>query len=116
MHRVGFTSPELLHEGGSIIAGLDRLLGRTWDPRPLARWEALLDDSLLRQSGHAAVLRRAEIHIDGKENCWQIGLFRQREVLFASTFVAAGCSRRRQTTKSVIVEPLTVGVLADGLV
>jgi hypothetical protein len=58
MQRVGFTSPQLLHEGGSIIAGLDRLLGRTWDPRRLARWEALADDSLLRQSGGAAALRR----------------------------------------------------------
>jgi hypothetical protein len=58
MQRVGFTSPQLLHEGGSIIAGLDRLLGRAWDPRRLARWEALLDDSLLRQSGRTAALRR----------------------------------------------------------
>ena len=29
--RIGFTSPQLLYEGGSIIAGLDRLLGRSWD-------------------------------------------------------------------------------------
>jgi hypothetical protein len=58
MQRVGFTSPQLLHEGGSIIAGLDRLLGRARDPRRLARWEALLDDSLLRQSGRTAALRR----------------------------------------------------------
>ena len=72
MQRVGFTSPQWLQEEGSIIAGLDRLLGRTWGPRPLARWEALLDDSLLRQSGHAAVLRRAEIHIDGKETAGKL--------------------------------------------
>jgi very-short-patch-repair endonuclease len=39
--RVGFTSPQLVCEGGSIIAGMDRLL-RTWNPRRLARWEALL--------------------------------------------------------------------------
>jgi hypothetical protein len=58
MQRVGFTSPQLLHEGGSIIAGLDRLLGRTWDPGRLARWEGLLDDSLLRQSGRAEAMRR----------------------------------------------------------
>jgi hypothetical protein len=57
MQRVGFTSPQLLHEGGSIIAGLDRLLSRTWDPRRLARWEALLDDSLLRPSGRAEAMR-----------------------------------------------------------
>lgn len=55
--RIGFTSPQLLLEGGSIIAGIDRLLGRTWDPRRLARWEALLDDSLLRAGGRARVMR-----------------------------------------------------------
>jgi hypothetical protein len=32
----------LLHEGASIIAGLDRLLGRTWNPRRLARWRPCL--------------------------------------------------------------------------
>ena len=56
--RIGFTSPQLLFEGGSIIAGIDRLLGRTWDPRRLARWEALLDDSLLRAGGRARAMRR----------------------------------------------------------
>lgn len=58
VQRVGFTSPQLLHEAGSIIAGLDRLLGRTWDPRRLARWEALLDHSLLRPSGRAEAIGR----------------------------------------------------------
>ena len=58
VQRVGFTSPQLLHEGASIIAGLDRLLGRTWNPRRLARWEALLDHSLLRPSGRAEAMRR----------------------------------------------------------
>jgi hypothetical protein len=58
MQRVGFTSPQLLHEGASIIAGLDRLLGRTWNPRRLARWEALLDHSLLRPSGRAEAIWR----------------------------------------------------------
>jgi hypothetical protein len=42
VQRVGFTSPQLLHEGASIIAGLDRLLGRTWNPRRLARWRPCL--------------------------------------------------------------------------
>jgi hypothetical protein len=56
--RIGFTSPQLLYEGGSIIAGFDRLLGRAWDPRRLARWDALLDDSLLRSSGRARAVRR----------------------------------------------------------
>jgi hypothetical protein len=56
--RIGFTSPQLLFEGGSIIAGIDRLLGRTCDPRRLARWQALLADSLLRTSGRARAMRR----------------------------------------------------------
>lgn len=56
--RIGFTSPQLLYEAASIIAGLDRLLGRNWDPRRLTRWEALLDASLLRSSGRARAIRR----------------------------------------------------------
>jgi hypothetical protein len=56
--RIGFTSPQLLYEGGSIIAGLDRLLGRGWDPSRLARWHALLDESVLRPAGRAQVTRR----------------------------------------------------------
>jgi hypothetical protein len=56
--RVGYTSPQLLYEGGSIIAGIDRLLGRTWDPRRVARWEGLLGDSLFRVGGRARVMRR----------------------------------------------------------
>jgi hypothetical protein len=55
---VSVPSPQLLYEGGSIIAGMDRLLGRLWDPRRLARWEALLRGSLLRSSGRAEVLSR----------------------------------------------------------
>lgn len=51
--RVGFTSPQLLYEGGSIIAGIDRLLGRTWDPRRVVWWERLLGESLLRAGGRA---------------------------------------------------------------
>jgi very-short-patch-repair endonuclease len=56
--RIGFTSPQLLYEAASIIAGMDRLLGRSWDPRRLARWEALLDESLLRPSGRARAIGR----------------------------------------------------------
>jgi hypothetical protein len=54
--RMGFTSTQLLHEGASIIASADRVLGRRWDPRRLARWEALLDDSLFRPAGRARAL------------------------------------------------------------
>jgi very-short-patch-repair endonuclease len=55
--RMGFTSTQLLHEGASIIASADRLVGRRWDPRRLARWEALLDASLFRPAGRARALR-----------------------------------------------------------
>ncbi|HET9778431.1 MAG TPA: hypothetical protein VFP81_04000 [Propionibacteriaceae bacterium] len=56
--RTGFTSPQLPFEGGSIIADIDRLLGRTWNRRRLERWEVLLDDSLLRAGGRVRVRRR----------------------------------------------------------
>ena len=56
--RIGFTSPQLLYEAASIIAGMDRLLGRTWSPRRLARWQAMLDDSLLRPRGRARAMRQ----------------------------------------------------------
>ena len=55
--RMGFTSTQILHEGASIIATADRLLGRPWDPRRLARWEALLEDSLFRPAGRARAIR-----------------------------------------------------------
>ena len=58
--RMGFTSAQLLHEGASIIASADRLLGRRWDPRHLTRWEALLNDSLFRPSGRARAQRHWE--------------------------------------------------------
>jgi hypothetical protein len=54
--RMGFTSTQLLHEGASIIASADRVFDRRWDPRRLARWEALLDDSLFRPAGRARAL------------------------------------------------------------
>ena len=56
--RVGFSKPQLLYDGASVIAGLDRLLGRAWDPRRLRAWNGLLEASLLRSAGRAAVLQR----------------------------------------------------------
>jgi len=55
---MGYTSPQLLNEGASIIASADRLLGRSRDPKRLARWESLLDDSLLRPTGRLRAMRR----------------------------------------------------------
>jgi hypothetical protein len=69
--RVGFTSPQLLYEGGSIIAGLDRLLGRSWDPSRLARWHALLEESVLRPAGRARATRRWKMNNDPTRKCWK---------------------------------------------
>lgn len=56
--RLGYTSVEVLHEGGSIIAGADRALGRTWDPIRLRRWNALIEDSLWGRTGLARARAR----------------------------------------------------------
>ena len=56
--RLGYTSRELLREGGSVIAAADRALGRSWDPTRLRRWNALIEDSLWGAAG----LARARAH------------------------------------------------------
>jgi len=56
--RFGYTSVELRNDGASIIAAADRALGRSWDPRRIQRWNALLDDSLLGMSGRRRVHQR----------------------------------------------------------
>ena len=56
--RVGFVAAQIIYEAGDIIAGLDRLLGRQWDPRRLARWHALLNQSMLRPAGRARLFAR----------------------------------------------------------
>ncbi len=56
--RLGYTSAEVLHEGGGIIAAADRALGRAGDPDRLRRWNALIDDSLWGHTGRARVRRR----------------------------------------------------------
>ena len=61
--RCGFTARELLRGGASIIASADRLLGRRWDPRRLARWNNLVENSLYGATGRARALstwRRAQ--------------------------------------------------------
>jgi hypothetical protein len=83
--RIGFTSPQLLYEAASIIAGLDRLLGRAWDPRRLAR-----PCSTSRFSG-LAVAPEQSVAGDGLSKqmgkCWQIAGLTQAEPRFTSTFV-----------------------------
>lgn len=58
VERLGFTSTELRHEGGDLIASVDRLLGRAWDPSRLERWSALLAESLFEPQGRARARHR----------------------------------------------------------
>jgi hypothetical protein len=55
--RHGFTSKHLRRDGATIIADADRLLGRAWNPRRLAAWQGLLDNSLLGRAGRARAYR-----------------------------------------------------------
>jgi hypothetical protein len=56
--RHGFISRHLISDGGSIIADVDRLLGRPWQPRRLTAWNGLLVNSLLGRAGRARAWRR----------------------------------------------------------
>ncbi|HET6758123.1 MAG TPA: hypothetical protein VFH20_02490 [Propionibacteriaceae bacterium] len=55
--RFGFTKAQLLNDGASIIASADKLLGRSWDPSRLRRWNALIADSMFGRPGRARALR-----------------------------------------------------------
>ncbi len=55
--RFGFTKAQLLNEGATIIASTDTLLGRSWDPARLRRWNALVADSMFGRLGRARALR-----------------------------------------------------------
>jgi hypothetical protein len=56
--RHGFISRHLISDGGSIIADVDRLLGRPWQPRRLTAWNGLLVNSLFGRAGRARAWRR----------------------------------------------------------
>ncbi|HJV13695.1 MAG TPA: hypothetical protein VJ625_07360 [Propionibacteriaceae bacterium] len=56
--RFGFTKAQLLNEGASIIASTDKLLGRSWDPARLRRWNALVADSMFGRPGRVRAIRR----------------------------------------------------------
>lgn len=56
--RYGYTSDQLLGHGGDLIAEVDRLLGRTWDPLRLAAWNALIASSLYGPAGRARARRQ----------------------------------------------------------
>lgn len=51
--RHGFVSRHLLRDGASIIADVDRLLGRPWEPRRLDAWNHLVANSLYGRPGRA---------------------------------------------------------------
>lgn len=51
--RIGYTSREILRGGAGIIASVDALLGRSWDPRRLAAWKQLVRNSLYGDAGRA---------------------------------------------------------------
>ena len=54
--RFGFTKAQLVNQGASIIASTDRLLGRSWDPERLRRWNALIANSMFGRPGRARAL------------------------------------------------------------
>ena len=56
--RFGFTKAQLVYEGASIIASTDKLLGRSWDPERLRRWNALIANSMFGRPGRARALCR----------------------------------------------------------
>jgi hypothetical protein len=66
--RFGFTKAQLLNDGASIIASTDKLLGRSWDPSRLRRWNALIADSMFGRPGRARALRNWR----QPDNCRQI--------------------------------------------
>ncbi len=55
--RYGYTSGDLLNGGESIIADVDRLLGRQWDSRRLFAWNELVAGSLFGRQGRARAYR-----------------------------------------------------------
>jgi very-short-patch-repair endonuclease len=56
--RFGFTKAQILNEGASIIASTDTLLGRSWDPARLRRWNALIANSMFGRPGRLRALRQ----------------------------------------------------------
>jgi hypothetical protein len=49
---------DLLRDGASIIADVDRTLGRTWDGRRVAAWRELVENSLYGREGRARAYRQ----------------------------------------------------------
>lgn len=58
--RRGYTSDDVLHRSVTILADIDRSLGRPHDPTRVRDWHALLRASCFTPSGRAALRRRLD--------------------------------------------------------
>lgn len=56
--RRGFTLDDLLNHAGVVMHELDRLLGRSHDPRRLRRWRQMVAESMYSEAGRARMLNR----------------------------------------------------------
>lgn len=56
--RFGYTSRRLIHQGAVVIRDADLALGRTWDPRRLQRWNAMIRPSSYSPSGRRRLAER----------------------------------------------------------
>ncbi len=56
--RSGFTLDDLLNHAPVVTHEMDRVLGRTHDPRRIARWQALVEQSLYAESGRRRLMNR----------------------------------------------------------
>lgn len=58
VERYGYTAVEILSHADQVVADADAALGRSHDPRRLARWREEFERSSLSAAGRAALLRR----------------------------------------------------------
>jgi hypothetical protein len=56
--RYGYTAGQLLNDGAALIAEVDRLLGRAWEPQRRTAWEELISHSLFGRPGRARAHRQ----------------------------------------------------------
>lgn len=57
-NRRGFVLDDLLNHPVAMMQELDRLLGRSPDPRRIARWRALVENSLYSEAGRERLMNR----------------------------------------------------------
>jgi hypothetical protein len=56
--RYGYTASQLLNEGAALIAQVDRLLGRAWEPQRRTAWDELIANLLFGHRGRARAHRQ----------------------------------------------------------